>query len=427
MKCKVCGNPLAEDARFCTECGAQIDKDADASTEEAKAPQAEKVLENDKEVLVFSSDETEDNSSAKPAMTEEKPESLPKNDGKELVFSSDEAEAPVKETKAPESAVNSAVKEQNNTAEISEAVQETADKEKPPVKIGAGRIFGASLISVLAIVLLTAVGLLLSAKIGLNGTVLKNRAQDANLAAILDSDLNDNITTIEYIYNNIGSALMSDRNVEPKDLRSFLIEADFENFIGDALEAYSGYIIDGNSKDPSVSSADFTEFFRENNKIAAKEFRYEMTETDYKNMRVRLENRGFDDALSVDSWSSELGFDVGNLSYVFSYLTLGIVAAAALFMFVWIAIIVDKKARHIAGFYGNITLISGIIMFLPSAAFLLGASSIAFATNTLAAYLSAELLVPFALIALCTGAFEIILAVIFKLIRKAAKKKELKA
>lgn len=394
MICKSCGNVVSDEAKFCTECGAQTDNNETAAEKEAL--------------------------SAETAPAENAPESSPE----ETVASSEDTISEVSETAAEEE--NAPVSEPAPViVEYSTSVTEPAvNEEKPPVKVGAGRIFGASLVSLLAIVFITLTGLLLSAKIGLSGNVLKNRADDMNISAVLDSDMNDEVTASEYIYNNIGSAILGKKDIQPKDLRSFLIRAEFEDFIGETLDAYAGYIVDGNDKIPSVTSEDFVQFFRDNEDIARKEFGEPFSESDYSNMAVRLKNRGLDDALSVDEWSDRLGFNAGNLSYIFSYLTLGIVAAIALFMLVWIAIIVDKRSRHLTGFYGNTALISGLIMFIPSAAFLAGASAIAFSTNTTAAYLAAELLVPFTLVLLCTGAFWIIIGVIFKLIRKFIVKKE---
>lgn len=396
MNCKSCGNQLSDEAKFCTECGELIDKDTAA---------IEAVEEN-----------------AVEAVTAETAAVTAEEKAEETVPAPEEEAVPVSEVKITETEAAPVIKEEAPKAQ--EAVQVSpADEEKKPVKVGAGRIFGASVVAILAIVFITAAGLLLSAKIGLNGNVLRNRAEDANIGAILGSEYNDEITASEYIYNNIGASILGKKGIQPKDLRSFLIEADFEDFAAEKLEAYADYIIDGKGKDPSASSEDFVEFFRDNENTAREEFGEPLSESDYKNMAVRLKNRGLDDALSTEVWGDKLGFSAKNLSYIFSYLTLGIVAAIALFMLVWIAIIVDKKARHLTGFYGNITLISGLIMFIPSAAFLAGASTIALSTNTLAAFLAAELLVPFALVMLCTGAFELVLGIIFKRIKKFIKKK----
>ncbi len=404
MICKSCGNLLSDEAKFCTECGANTDTEAETAVTADNEISSEKTTET---------------------------ETAPETAVEAVEDVTEEAAAAVveEEKKAPEKDEAAAVITENTAKpEAAAAVTEEAPKApeaegKKPVKVGAGRIFGASLVSILAIVFIVVSGLLLSAKIGLNGNVLKNRAEDANLAVILDADVNDETTAAEYIYNNIGSAILGKKDIQPKDLRGFLIAADFEDFAAEKIEAYADYIIDGKSGNPSASSEDFVQFFRDNEDVAREEFDKPFSESDYKNMTVRLENRGLNKALDVNEWSDKLGFNAKNLSYVFSYLTMGIAAAVALFMLVWIAIIVDKKARHLTGFYGNIALISGLVMFVPSAAFLAGASNVALSTNTLAAFLAAELLVPFALVMLCTGAFGIVLGIIFKRIKKFIKKK----
>lgn len=403
MICKSCGNLLSDEAKFCTECGANADSAEETTvTAETEIGSDISTAEAETETAVEAVKEIADE--AESASVDEEEKAPEKNEAAAVI---------TEEAAKPEAAATV----------TEEAPKAPETEEKKPIKVGAGRIFGASLVSILAIVFITVSGLLLSAKIGLNGNVLKNRAEDANLGVILDADVNDETTAAEYIYNNIGSAILGKKEIQPKDLRSFLIAADFEDFAAEKIEAYADYIINGKGKDPSASSEDFVQFFRDNEDIAREEFGEPFSESDYKNMAVRLENRGLDDVLDVNEWSDKLGFNAGNLSYVFSYLTMGIVAAIALFMLVWIAIIVDKKARHLTGFFGNIALISGLVMFVPSAAFLAGASTIALSTNTLAAFLAAELLVPFALVLLCTGAFGIVLGIIFKRIKKFIKKK----
>ncbi len=408
MNCKICGNVLSDDAKFCTECGADTSIEAvAAASEEPVAEESNAVQEAEKTALENVEIET---SEKIPAVTAE-----------------DEPAAPAEEEKTPVTESIAAPAEESVKTPETEPKTVPAEEKKKSVKVGAGRIFGASVVAIFAIVFITITGLLLSAKIGLNGNVLKNRAEDANIGAILDSDFNSEITAGEYIYNNIGSSILGSKGIKTQDLRMFLIEADFEDFAAEKIEAYADYIIDGKDKDPSASSQDFVEFFSDNEKTAAEVFDEPFSESDYKNMAIRLENRGLDDVLSVKEWGNKLGFKASNLSYIFSYLTLGIVAAISLFMLVWIAIIVDKKARHLTGFYGNIMLLSGLVMFIPSAAFLAGASTVALSTNALGAFLAAELLVPFALVMLCTGAFELILGIIFKRIKKFIKKKAAKA
>ena len=66
-------------------------------------------------------------------------------------------------------------------------------------------------------------------------------------------------------------------------------------------------------------------------------------------------------------------YNVGFVRYIFSYITIGILVALVIVLFIWIALIVDRKGRHLTGFYGNIFLVSGLIVFLSGVAVALGA------------------------------------------------------
>ena len=334
-------------------------------------------------------------------------------------------EAPVKSAPTSDFREESAAASPAPIPAPAPAVPQKPAEDKSSVKIGGGRVFGAVLVSIFTVLFLTVFGLLLSAKIGLNGNVLKKSAERANLGAVLDAKCSsDGTTAVEYIYNNIGSALMSDNEIARKDLRSFLIKADFGGYAGEKLERYADYLIDGkSSSDPSLSSEEFTGFFKDNRSAANEEMGYKMTTNDYNNMAVRLENRGFDKALDVNEWSDAAGFSMSNTHYAFSYLTLAIVLLIVLAMIIWTAIILDKQGRWLAGFYSHVMRISGIIMLIPALAILAAAPIAASLTNSVYAYLAFDLLMPFALIMLCTGVFELILAAIFKAIKKHCKKK----
>lgn len=410
MKCKICGNNNLDDSMFCTECGSYLKNqdvivseyktDSNENNENVKPVDQENSNDNNKNAEISAAN-SENNKS-----TDEKPSLISSDDAKNIV--SENAEKSNQNQKT------------ENTADVANS-ESTEDKQH--VKVGAGRIFGASVISFFAIIFLIILGLLLSAKIGFNGNVLKKRTENANMNAVLDSYFDDDTTASDFIYNNIGSAILGRKGIKSKDLRSFLIKSNFEKFTGGIVYDYANYIIDGIGEEPSADSNDFVQFLKENEDVAREEFINTFSETEYKNIAVRLKNRGFDDALSIDAWGKEIGFDLMNTRHIFSYITIGILFAVILFMFVWIAIIVDKKGKHLTGFYGNIMLISGLVLFIPSVVFLIASPAFALSTNNLFAFLAMELLVPFALIMLCTGAFEIIVGFILKRIKKFIKKK----
>ena len=120
-------------------------------------------------------------------------------------------------------------------------------------------------------------------------------------------------------------------------------------------------------------------------------------------------------------------YNVGSVRYIFSYITIGILVALVIVLFIWIALIVDRKGRHLTGFYGNIFLVSGLIVFLSGVAVALGASVAYSFTSEIAFYLAANVLLPFALAALCLGFVELLIGYIFKKVKKSIKKKAKKA
>ena len=72
-------------------------------------------------------------------------------------------------------------------------------------------------------------------------------------------------------------------------------------------------------------------------------------------------------------------------------------------------------------------LISGILIFLPSIVFIVGAPITAVYTGSAFAYIASQMLLPASLVALCTGAFEIFTGIILKRIKAGLKKKDEKS
>ena len=156
------------------------------------------------------------------------------------------------------------------------------------------------------------------------------------------------------------------------------------------------------------------------------ELDYRMTVQDYEAVSKSFERDGLISDLSIIEWNDQLGFSLWNVHFAFSFITIGIVFALVLVLYIWTAIVLDKNGRHIMGFFGNVTLIAGIVTFLPPVIFLIGSAHAAVITGSLAAYAGSRLLLPFAVVAACTGLFEIIVGVIFRKINKHIKKRALR-
>ncbi len=297
-------------------------------------------------------------------------------------------------------------------------------QKEASVKVGKGRIFGASVVAVFAILFLIVVNVLVCCKIGLSGGTLRKRVEKLNLNTVFNAEL-DGRDVSENIYNSVGFRTVSDGNADISDFKEYIKNTDFLEYAGANIENYADYIIDGKGDDPSINSEDITyDFFAENNDAADDAFGYKLRKDDLKKIRKNLESEGVDEALSVKEWKKEIGIDPKNVSYVVSYIMIGIVSALVLIMLIWIVIIVDKTGRHVMKFFGNILFISGIVIFLCGAA-VTGGAMIAFSlTSNVVFYLISNILLTFGILALIIGFSELVIGLIFKKIGKALKKKK---
>lgn len=444
MNCKSCGSPMSDDARFCTECGADnISEPKDNINDNAE------IKENPHEEVVF---DTADMDSTKNSTQEnEQINSTEKSNAEEVVFDTatmdepksmpPEPEAATGSTEEPEPVDSTENKEtvlptiaplydeksvEENTAQSS-AIAPDNKQIKAPKRLTAGRAVGAFVISIFAVVFMLVFNITISTRIGLSSEIVRNTTKSMNAATALDCELMDGDSLNDYIYNNIDGGLISRSRIERKDLRAFLIDADFLGFAADKLADYSAYLIEGSTKTkPSLTSDDIVDFIKDNKSSSNKEFSYSLEKTDYDDIGSSLKNNGFDDAVSIDCWNDNAGFNLGNLHFLFSFITIGILFTIVLVLFVWIAIVLDKIGKHVMGYFGNIAIIGGAVTFLPSLIFIIGSASAVLGTGAFAMYASSKLLMPLALIAAATGLFEIVVGVIFKKIKKHLKKKESK-
>ena len=204
----------------------------------------------------------------------------------------------------------------------------------------------------------------------------------------------------------------------------YMAQTNLLYFSADRAADYAEYLVNGKGSDPSVSVKDITSFFENNDSVAADTFGRALGNTEYGLIRKQLENNNVEEALSVEEWSSKSGFNMKSMSYLFSFITLGIFAALIVVLLIWIAVIVDRRGRHLASFYGNIFLWSGLIVFLAGFAVLGGAAIASTLTGHLVYYISAQVFQPFALFAMATGAFEFVVGFILKKVKKAIRRKE---
>ncbi|MBQ8960639.1 MAG: zinc-ribbon domain-containing protein [Ruminococcus sp.] len=444
MICKKCGKLLEDNAKFCTSCGAKTDELPidQASPELPEEPRGQAVTEADlgekaKELL-----ETLGESSDEPVIPPPEndfsadlpkiPESDPVPDGPAVPESSIPEPPPVPEMKKEElppirrkEAAPPPPPPVPDIPDITEEpeAKESAPEAEAPVKVGAGRLTAAFIIGLLASLLLIGLSIAFSVKLGVSGDTVKKRVEGMKIGTVLDADL-DGDTVSNDIFKSLKFGEITDGAADKHNFREYMAQTNLLYFAADRAAGYAEFLVNGKGSDPSVSVKDITSFFENNDSVAADTFGRALGNTEYGSIRKQLENNNVEEALSIEEWSRKSGFNMKSMSYLFSFITLGIFAALIIVLLIWIAVIVDRRGRHLASFYGNIFLWSGLIVFLVGAAVLGGAAIASTLTGHLAYYVCAQVFQPFALFAMATGAFEFVVGFILKKVNKAIRRKE---
>ena len=290
-------------------------------------------------------------------------------------------------------------------------------------KVGAGRIIGAGIITVIALILLVILSLMFCMKLGISGNIVKHQIERMRITSVLDGEL-DGKPIYEDIYGSLAFSDMTNGSASKSDFREYLSRTNLLGFAAEKASAYTDYIMNGNIADPSVSNNDITAFFEGNSGLDKEVFGYELKIADYNKLRSQLEKNKVEESISLDQWGRMAGFSLDNLSYLFSFITLGIILALILVLLIWIAVIVDKRGKHLMGAYGNIFVWSGAVVFIVGLAVIAGGAVAYVLTGQAVFYIGANVLLPFALLAIAVGALEFILGSLFKRIRKAIRRKE---
>ncbi len=438
MKCNLCGTVHEDDnLYFCITCGAML-----------KNPvTGEYVKENigDKDFADAAETPTEnipDDITAEPEQEEipeilpeilPEPEELPEPEPvkEEKVFSTENIKDTPPTEPAPELPKEELhiAKEREKSAEntaIPPVQEETAPVEEAPQKsekVSAGRIFGAGVVSLITIIILTAVGLLFSLKLGFTGDNLHNIAKDLNKWSIINARI-DGLTVSDNLYYKSDFDKATHNFADTTDFALFLAKTDFTGFCADKLEVYADYIIEGKGDEPTLTENEIVDFFKENHDIAKETFGYDLQTADYNSMRTSLANNETAEKFSVSKIGWDIRFRLENIRYILSYLTLGILAAIVALLMIWIASLVNCKGKHIIGFFGNIFTFSGLAVILVSVAVSAGAALAHTVTGDFLCYLSSTLLLPTAVYGICIGAILLIAGLIIKKVKASVRTKE---
>ncbi|MGB4090719.1 MAG: zinc ribbon domain-containing protein [Ruminococcus flavefaciens] len=298
----------------------------------------------------------------------------------------------------------------------------TAQRQEPQtVKIGAGRLVGAFLLSVFAIVFLLVFSLTLCIKLGMSGGIVRNNLTRMNDNTLLSSEYEGNELS-NTIYGSLGFKNATGGMASESSFRNYMLRTDFVDYIGRSAGSYLSYIIDGRGGDPSITSEDFVyDFIKGNNRASIEEWGYSMTDNEYMLMAQNLESDGFSDDMSISEWGSAAGFSLRNLKFLFSFMTIAVFLIITALLFIWTAVAVGGHGKYITSYFGGILKTSGFVMIFIGAASVL-APALAYVFNQQAVfYILAYGLRTFALIALCTGAAELILGGIFSMVHKRMK------
>lgn len=298
-----------------------------------------------------------------------------------------------------------------------------ADTGAAPVKVGAGRITGATVIAIFAVVFMIIVSLMFCVRLGVSGDILKKRVEKMDINTVLNADVGE-WSLSDAIYNETGFSDAAHGLVSRSEFRSYMADTDLLSYSAKYIKDYTDYIIGGDIPDPSINSNDLAEFFVSNSETADNTLPVKMQTADYNRIRSTLESKETAKNFSIDEWSRKLNFRLENTNFIFSYVTIGIFLALVLVLLIWIAVVVDKRGRHIVGFYGTIFKWSGAIVFIIGLGVVAGASIAHVITGEFIFYLCASLLLPFGVFALCIGAAELLIGFVFNRIRSGMKNKE---
>ncbi|MBP3310298.1 MAG: zinc-ribbon domain-containing protein [Ruminococcus sp.] len=490
MICRSCGNQLDENAKFCPDCGASVGSSDNTASAEDNTPIASSFLnDDDSEKTVYLPENELSDISENNAPDNQTELIIPDDDisdsAIETVNENNTGRVPsllagdtptmiLDETEQPEPVVeNNNVISGMNSNEISDVhndfgstdnniapppvfptggyqqgnnnqfggnqqfsnippqkpVQTPAaqGKSKSETKVGGGRLTGASIITIFAVIFFILLSLICAMKFGLAGNVLGGRIKKLDANTVLSAQYEGEDISTD-IFRSLGIRSATHGNADAESFKKFLVEADLIGYIGENVENYADYLLNGEGDDPSLTAKDIrNDFFKQNNDVADDIFGAGFSKSDLNKIEDNLDENNVNEMLSVEEWNDKAGFNLTNLKYILSFITIGILAALVLVLFIWIAVIVDRKGKHLLGFYGNTFFITGLVMFIIGLAVIVGAPVAYTITGNIVFYLCSNVLLVFALLTLGIGAVELLLGLIFKKIKKGIVRKERRA
>lgn len=426
MKCKLCGAVFDDDTLFfCTGCGAML-----------RNPATGEIVPENREEYTPTADELSEaaqsaDDSPEAALINEKPAEEPTVEVPPVTETAETAENPETEDAPdiPESELY-IVRDREKAASAEELppeyeqIPEPLPEEAPPkpAKVGAGRLIGATLISFIACVILVAVSLLFSLKLGVSGDILHDRAQSMNVWTVINAHFNG-MSLSDNLYYETDFDKATHGFADKTEFSLYLAKSSFTNFFADKLKQYGDYILENRGDETTLKESELIEFFMSNSESAKEVFGYEMQTADYNSIRSSLSENKTEEKFSVSKIGWELRFRLENIRYILSGLTLGIIGALFVVLLIWLAVIVNRSGRRLLGFYGGIFFWGGLVTLSAGVLTSLGAAMAYVLTGELWYCMSATLLLPTSIYAACIGAILLIAGIILLKVKKAIKRR----
>lgn len=421
MKCKLCGAVFDDDTLFfCTGCGAML-----------RNPATGEIVPENREEYTPTADELAEaaqsaDDSPEAALINEKPAEEPTV---EVPPIPETAESPETENApdVPESELYIARdREKAASAEKlpPEPEPDPLPEEAPPkpAKVGAGRLIGATLISFIACVILAAVSLLFSLKLGVSGDILHDRAQSMNVWTVINARFNG-MSLSDNLYYETDFDKATHGFADKTEFSLYLAKSSFMDFFADKLKQYGDYILENRGDEATLRESELIEFFMSSSESAKEVFGYEMQTADYNSIRSSLAENKTEEKFSVSKIGWDIRFRLENIRYILSGLTLGIIGALFAVLLIWLAVIINKSGRRLLGFYGGIFFWGGLVTLSAGVLTSLGAAMAYVLTGELWYCMSATLLLPTSIYALCIGAILLIAGIILLKVKKAIKRR----
>lgn len=296
--------------------------------------------------------------------------------------------------------------------------------EAAPVKVGAFRLTGAALVTFFAVIVMIVTTLLVCVRLGVNGDTVAGRIKKMNPQTVFTSEVGDGLRISDRIFYETGFGSVVENTVDEDYFCGIMAKTNALQFAADHAKDYMDYILTGNGKEPTISNNDLTDFFISNDEVFGMSLPYEMQTADYNKLRSNMAKKDTATNFSISKWSDKLGFRLENTKYILSPITIGIFGALLLVLLIWIAVIVDRRGRHLLGFYGTAFCWSGFLTVIVGIGVTAGASIAHVFTGWFVFYGCATILLPFGIYALSIGAAEYLIGFIFKRIKRAVRIKQ---